>query len=121
PPGSVTCLIGPSGSGKTTVLRSLNGLETPEAGTVRIGGVELDWATRPDARAVSRLRGQSGMGFQGHNLLPRVVVAESVSPGPVFGQRRPRREAEDEARDLLARVGLADRADAYPVQLSGGQ
>jgi L-cystine transport system ATP-binding protein len=121
PPGSVTCLIGPSGSGKTTVLRSLNGLETPEAGTVRIGDVELDWATRPDARAVSRLRGQSGMVFQAHNLFPHFTVLDNVTSGPVFAQGRPRAEAQDAARELLAHVGLADKADAYPAQLSGGQ
>jgi L-cystine transport system ATP-binding protein len=121
PAGSVTCLIGPSGSGKTTVLRSLNGLETPEAGTVRIGDVELDWATRPDARAVSRLRGQSGMVFQAHNLFPHLTVLDNVTSGPVFAQGRPRAEAQEEARALLAHVGLAGKADAYPVQLSGGQ
>ena len=121
PSGSVTCLIGPSGSGKTTMLRSLNGLETPEIGTVRIGDVELDWATGPDTRAVSRLRRQSGMVFQSHNLFPHLTVLENVTSGPVLAQRRPRAEARAEAEALLVRVGLADKADAYPVQLSGGQ
>ena len=121
PSGSVTCLIGPSGSGKTTVLRSLNGLETPETGTVRIGDVELDWATGPDTRAVSRLRRQSGMVFQSHNLFPHLTVLENVTSGPVLAQGRPRAEARAEAEALLVRVGLADKADAYPVQLSGGQ
>jgi cystine transport system ATP-binding protein len=121
PSGSVTCLIGPSGSGKTTVLRSLNGLETPETGTVRIGDVELDWATEPDSRAVSRLRSQSGMVFQSHNLFPHLTVLENVTSGPVLAQGRPRAEARAEAEALLVRVGLADKADAYPVQLSGGQ
>jgi L-cystine transport system ATP-binding protein len=121
PAGSVTCLIGPSGSGKTTVLRSLNGLERPESGTVRIGDVELDWATGPDSRAVSRLRGQSGMVFQAHNLFPHLTVLENVTSGPVLAQGRPRGEARAEAAELLAHVGLADKADAYPVQLSGGQ
>jgi len=121
PSGSVTCLIGPSGSGKTTVLRSLNGLETPETGTVRIGDVELDWATGPDTRAVSRLRDQSGMVFQAHNLFPHLTVLENVTSGPVLAQGRPRAEARAEGEALLARVGLADKADAYPVQLSGGQ
>ena len=121
PSGSVTCLIGPSGSGKTTVLRSLNGLEQPEAGTVRIGDVSLDWAARPDARAVSRLRAQSGMVFQSHNLFPHLTVLDNVTAGPVLAQGRPRAEARAEAEALLARVGLADKAGAYPVQLSGGQ
>ncbi|MCW2581539.1 MAG: Glutamine transporter ATP-binding protein [Klenkia sp.] len=121
PAGSVTCLIGPSGSGKTTLLRSLNGLETPQVGTVRIGDVSVDWAARPDTRAVSRLRDQSGMVFQAHNLFPHLTVLENVTSGPVLAQHRPREEARTEARELLARVGLADKADAYPVQLSGGQ
>ena len=121
PSGSVTCLIGPSGSGKTTVLRSLNGLEVPESGSVRIGEVEVDWATRPDARAVSRLRAQSGMVFQAHNLFPHLSVLDNVTAGPVLAQGRPRAEARAEAESLLARVGLADKAGAYPVQLSGGQ
>ncbi len=121
PAGSVTCLIGPSGSGKTTVLRSLNGLETPEAGVVRIGEVAVDWATRPGRRAVSALRDQSGMVFQAHNLFPHLTVLENVTSGPVLAQHRDRAEARAEARDLLERVGLADKADAYPVQLSGGQ
>ncbi len=121
PAGSVTCLIGPSGSGKTTVLRSLNGLETPEAGVVRIGEVAVDWATHPGRRAVSALRDQSGMVFQAHNLFPHLTVLENVTSGPVLAQHRDRAEARAEARDLLERVGLADKADAYPVQLSGGQ
>ncbi|GAB4079498.1 amino acid ABC transporter ATP-binding protein [Modestobacter muralis] len=121
PAGSVTCLIGPSGSGKTTVLRSLNGLEMPEAGTVRIGDVQLDCGSRPDARAVARLRGQSGMVFQAHNLFPHLTVLDNVTSGPVFAQGRSKAEAREEARALLERVGLADKADSYPVQLSGGQ
>jgi cystine transport system ATP-binding protein len=121
PAGSVTCLIGPSGSGKTTVLRSLNGLEQPEAGTVRIDEVELDWASRPGTKAVARLRDQSGMVFQAHNLFPHLTVLENVTSGPVLAQHRGKAEARTEARELLERVGLADKADAYPVQLSGGQ
>jgi cystine transport system ATP-binding protein len=121
PSGSVTCLIGPSGSGKTTVLRALNGLEVPERGTVRIGDVALDWATRPDARVVSRLRAQSGMVFQAHNLFPHLTVLDNVTAGPVLAQGRDRAAARVDARALLDRVGLADKADAYPVQLSGGQ
>ena len=121
PAGSVTCLIGPSGSGKTTVLRSLNGLESPDAGTVRIGDVDLDWSASPESRAVTRLRAQSGMVFQSHNLFPHLTVLDNVLSGPVLGQRRPREQARTEAVELLARVGLADKAGQYPHQLSGGQ
>jgi cystine transport system ATP-binding protein len=121
PAGSVTCLIGPSGSGKTTVLRSLNGLERPEVGTVRVDDVTVDWATRPGTKAVARLRDQSGMVFQAHNLFPHLTVLDNVTSGPVLAQHRGKAEARAEARELLERVGLADKADAYPVQLSGGQ
>ena len=121
PSGSVTCLIGPSGSGKTTVLRSLNGLEMPESGTVRVGDVQLDCAARPDARAVSRLRGQSGMVFQSHNLFPHLSVLENVMIGPTVVQRRPAEEVRAEALALLDQVGLAAKAEQHPFELSGGQ
>ena len=121
PAGTVTVLIGPSGSGKTTVLRSLNALEPPDAGTVRIGDVELDFATRPGRREQARLRAQSGMVFQSHNLFPHLTVLGNVIEGPVVVQKRPKEEAREQALALLDRVGLAQTADRYPYQLSGGQ
>jgi cystine transport system ATP-binding protein len=120
-PGTVTVLIGPSGSGKTTVLRSLNGLEVPEAGTVRIGAVALDFASRPGKRDLSRLRGQSAMVFQSYNLFPHLSVLQNVMIGPTVVQRRPEAEVREEALRLLDRVGLASKADQHPFQLSGGQ
>jgi cystine transport system ATP-binding protein len=119
--GSVTVLIGPSGSGKTTVLRSLNALEVPDAGTVRIGDAAVDFAEPVDRRARTRLRAQSGMVFQGHNLFPHLTVLGNVMEGPAVVQRRPRAEVREEAMALLDRVGLADKAEQYPFQLSGGQ
>ncbi|MDV3220342.1 MAG: amino acid ABC transporter ATP-binding protein [Intrasporangium sp.] len=119
--GTVTVLIGPSGSGKTTVLRSLNTLETPDAGTVRIGDVEIDFAGGATKRQLAALRGQSGMVFQAHNLFPHMTALENVTAGPVLVQGRPRESAESEARELLELVGLAEKSDAYPYQLSGGQ
>jgi len=119
--GSVTVLIGPSGSGKTTVLRSLNALEVPDAGIVRIGDVAVDFATPVDRRTRMRLRAQSGMVFQGHNLFPHLTVLANVMEGPVVVQRRPRAEVRAEALELLRRVGLAEKAEQYPYQLSGGQ
>ena len=121
PEGSVTVLIGPSGSGKTTVLRSLNALEVPDAGTVRIGDVTVDFARPVDRGARMRLRAQSGMVFQGHNLFPHLTVLGNVMEGPVVVQRRPREEVRQEAMGLLERVGLAEKAEQYPYQLSGGQ
>ena len=105
--GTVTVLIGPSGSGKTTVLRSLNGLELPETGTVRIGDVGVDFGSRPGKRELVRLRGQSAMVFQAHNLFPHFSVLENVMFGPTVVQRRPGAEVRWEALGLIERVGLA--------------
>jgi cystine transport system ATP-binding protein len=121
PPGTVTVLIGPSGSGKTTLLRSLNALEPPDAGVVRIADVEVDFAGNVSRREAARLRAQSGMVFQNHNLFPHLTVLGNVIEGPVVVQKRPRQEAREEALALLDRVGLAGKADQYPYELSGGQ
>lgn len=121
PTGSVTVLIGPSGSGKTTVLRCLNALETGDAGTVRIGDVSVDYAAAPGKRALGRLRAQSAMVFQAHNLFPHLTVLRNVTEGPVVVQGRPREQAETQARALLESVGLGGKADQHPYQLSGGQ
>lgn len=123
--GSVTVLIGPSGSGKTTVLRSLNTLETPDRGVVRIDDVEVDFGgsgPKPvDRKRLAALRSQSGMVFQAHNLFPHMTVLQNVIEGPTVVQRRPRGEVVAEARRLLGLVGLSEKADQYPYQLSGGQ
>ena len=119
--GTVTVIIGPSGSGKTTVLRSLNVLERPDAGTVRIGDVALDFGAAVTKRDEARLRAQSGMVFQGHNLFPHLTVLGNVVEGPLVVQKRPPDEARAEALGLLERVGLAEKADQYPYELSGGQ
>jgi cystine transport system ATP-binding protein len=120
--GSVTVLIGPSGSGKTTVLRSLNALDVADAGTVRIGDVEVDFSDRPvTKKQIATLRAQSGMVFQSHHLFPHLTVLENVTSGPVLAQRRDRSEVEAESRELLRLVGLEEKAESYPYQLSGGQ
>jgi len=120
--GEVVVLIGPSGSGKTTVLRSLNGLETPDAGVIAVdGGPEIDFATKVTQRQRFALRDRSAMVFQHHNLFPHLTVLENVIEGPWRVQRRPKDEVVAEALVLLERVGLADRADARPHELSGGQ
>ena len=124
--GTVTALLGPSGSGKTTVLRSLNVLETPDAGTVRIADASVDFSELPRdkgerAREVRALRARSGFVFQSHNLFPHKTALENVVEGPVQVQGRAREQAEADARRLLEQVGLTGRADVYPGQLSGGQ
>ncbi|WP_084130200.1 amino acid ABC transporter ATP-binding protein [Demequina sp. NBRC 110055] len=125
--GEVVAIIGASGSGKTTLLRSLNGLETPDAGVVSIGEVAVDFgvlgAAKPAAaeRQRAALRDRSAMVFQHYHLFPHRTVLQNITEGPIVVQKRPREEAEREALELLKRVGLADRADAYPHELSGGQ
>jgi len=119
--GQVVALIGPSGSGKTTVLRSLNGLETPDAGMVRLGEVAVDFADGVSRREIGRLRDRSAMVFQHYHLFPHLTVLENVVEGPMRVRRRPRLEAVAEAERLLARVGLADKRDRHPFELSGGQ
>ncbi|MFD5226545.1 amino acid ABC transporter ATP-binding protein [Microbacterium sp. NPDC058342] len=120
--GEVVVLIGPSGSGKTTVLRSLNGLETPDAGILSIQGAPpADFGAGIDARGRFALRDRSAMVFQHHNLFPHLTVLQNVIEGPWRVQGRPKAEVIAEARDLLARVGLDEREGAYPHELSGGQ
>ncbi|WP_144797541.1 amino acid ABC transporter ATP-binding protein [Microbacterium paludicola] len=120
--GEVVVLIGPSGSGKTTVLRSLNGLETPDAGTLTVeGGPKIDFADRVTKSTRFALRDRSAMVFQHHNLFPHLTVLQNVIEGPWRVQGRPKAEAVDAARGLLARVGLSDKENAFPHELSGGQ
>ncbi|GAA5167405.1 amino acid ABC transporter ATP-binding protein [Ornithinimicrobium tianjinense] len=120
--GQVICLIGPSGSGKTTVLRSLNGLETPDGGTLSFaGGPSLDFSRPVSRRQRSALRDRSAMVFQHHNLFPHRTVIQNVLEGPVQVQKTPRARAVEQAETLLERVGLLDKRDVYPFQLSGGQ
>jgi L-cystine transport system ATP-binding protein len=120
--GEVVVLIGPSGSGKTTVLRSLNGLETPDGGILSFaGGPEVDFSKTVTKPVRSAMRDRSAMVFQQHNLFPHMTVIENVIEGPVRVQRVPKARAIAAAEALLDRVGLAEKRDAYPFQLSGGQ
>lgn len=120
--GEVLVLIGPSGSGKTTVLRCLNGLETPDAGRVEVtGGPAIDFAGAVSARDIRALRDRSAMVFQHHNLFPHLTVLQNVIEGPVQAHGVPKAEAIARAETLLDRVGLAEKRDAYPFELSGGQ
>jgi octopine/nopaline transport system ATP-binding protein len=126
--GEVVSILGASGSGKSTMLRCLNLLEVPDAGTVAIGDVLLRFAkgrdqrtARPDHRQVERLRRSTGMVFQSFNLWSHMTILENVIEAPVHVLRRPRAECIDEAEELLAKVGIADRRHYYPAHLSGGQ
>ncbi len=115
--GEVVALIGRSGSGKSTLLRCLNGLETPSAGEVTVDGRSLD---ARDAKAMRALRLRVGMIFQGFNLFPHLPVGRNVMLAPSLVRKLSREDGERAARALLARVGLAEKFDAWPSQLSGG-
>ncbi len=122
--GAVVALIGPSGSGKSTLLRCVNLLVAPDRGRVRVGEHDFEFgagARAPSTRELAAFRSGAGMVFQHFNLFPHMTALGNVMEGPLTVQRRPRAEVEAEARALLASVGLADKADAYPNRLSGGQ
>ena len=115
--GDVLVVIGPSGSGKSTFLRCLNLLEQPTGGTVVFEGTDL---TAPGSD-INLYRRRMGMVFQHFNLFPHMTVLKNLTLGPTQLLGKSKQEAEEKAMSLLERVGLADRADAYPSQLSGGQ
>ncbi|HOQ09553.1 MAG TPA: amino acid ABC transporter ATP-binding protein [Syntrophomonadaceae bacterium] len=125
--GEVIAIIGPSGSGKSTLLRCLNRLETIDRGTIEIDG-EIMAKNGPDGRAVyssekdiTRLRRKMGMVFQNFNLFPHKSVLENLMLAPMLVNNVTAEEAEKTARELLAKVGLSQKADNYPFELSGGQ
>jgi len=126
--GEAVVVIGPSGSGKTTLLRCINLLEEFQEGEITIGGEAMGYTVDAAGRRVrrseadiARMRAQVGMVFQSFNLFPHMTVLKNVALGPVRALRMPRRQAEELAESLLARVGLAEKSGAFPGQLSGGQ
>lgn len=126
--GDVIALIGASGSGKSTLLRCINLLEVPDSGSIRLRGELLTMTqdrrghSRPaDWRQVDRMRSRLGMVFQSFNLWTHMTVLQNVIEAPVHVLRQPKREATDRAMALLEKVGIADKAEAYPAHLSGGQ
>ncbi len=123
--GEAVVLIGPSGCGKSTFLRCLNQLENPDSGRITIGDVTIDCGNPvgiAQTRELQRqLRLRAGMVFQGFNLFPHLTVLENIAAAPVVVKDLPRPEAEARARQLLVKVGLESKAEAYPGQLSGGQ
>lgn len=122
PEGSVTALIGPSGSGKSTLLRCVNLLEIPDTGTLTLGAETLQFhGSRPNPHDILRIRRQTGMVFQNFQLFPHRSVIENVMEGPVTVLRWPRERAEERAMQLLEKVDMAAKRDAWPATLSGGQ
>ncbi|MGI8474886.1 MAG: ectoine/hydroxyectoine ABC transporter ATP-binding protein EhuA [Thermomicrobiales bacterium] len=126
-PGEVVCVIGPSGSGKTTLLRCINFLETYQEGRIHVDGQLVGYRERngrltpAPKREVARLRTETAMVFQSFNLFPHMTALRNVTFGPIKVRKLRKADAERRGLELLERVGLADKADAYPNQLSGGQ
>ncbi|MFD1426769.1 cystine transport system ATP-binding protein [Kroppenstedtia sanguinis] len=120
--GKVLCIIGPSGSGKSTLLRCINLLETPTSGTVSIGDTTVTFGEKkPREKEIRALRGKTGMVFQSFNLFPHKTALENVMEGPLVVKREEKARTRERGRELLAKVGLADKENTYPSQLSGGQ
>jgi ABC-type polar amino acid transport system ATPase subunit len=123
--GETVVLIGPSGCGKSTFLRCLNQLEIADSGRITIGDVTVEGGRPPrtsgERERQRRLRLRSGMVFQSFNLFPHLTVLQNITEAPILVKRLSRPDAEALAHGLLAKVGLASKAGAYPAQLSGGQ
>lgn len=115
--GEVIVVIGPSGCGKSTFLRCINALEPIQGGTITIDGRTVDGS----AKDIASLRQKIGMVFQSYDLFPHMTVLDNITLAPMKAQGKKKEEAQAEARDLLKRVGLAEKEDSFPRQLSGGQ
>ncbi|MFM0648008.1 amino acid ABC transporter ATP-binding protein [Paraburkholderia bryophila] len=122
-PGNVTALIGPSGSGKSTLLRCVNLLEIPEAGSLQLGDQRLEFSRdeKPSRDAVLTIRRRTGMVFQNFQLFPHLTVRQNVMEGLLTVQKWDKEKARVRADELLEKVGIAHKADAWPATLSGGQ
>src|SRR6478735_11274061 len=115
--GEVVVVLGPSGSGKSTLCRAINRLETIESGTISIDGKKLPEEGKP----LAHLRADVGMVFQSFNLFSHKTIRDNVTLGPIKVRKKSKSEADQQATDLLKRVGVEAQADKYPAQLSGGQ
>ena len=115
--GEVIVLVGPSGCGKSTMLRCINALEPIQGGEIKLNGEKIN----PKNKNIAELRQKIGMVFQQFNLFPNMTIKENIMLAPVKLNKMTREEAEKKAMELLKRIGLSDKADAYPSQLSGGQ
>ena len=113
----VLVVVGPSGCGKSTLLRCINALEPIQGGTIKLQGMDI----RKGSKNITTLRQKIGMVFQSYELFPHLTVIDNITLAPVKVQKRDKAEVRKEAMELLARVGLADKAKSYPRQLSGGQ
>ncbi|QMV52547.1 amino acid ABC transporter ATP-binding protein [Ewingella americana] len=126
-PSEVVVILGPSGSGKSTFLRCINYLEDIDRGSIMVGGEQIGYELRGEKlhklpeKAIARQRRDIGMVFQQFNLYPHMTVLQNIVEAPIGVHKESRQDAEKYARELLQKVGLSDKADAYPRHLSGGQ
>ncbi len=118
--GKVLVVMGPSGSGKSTLIRTFNGLETFDSGDLQVLGIPLH-ARNNDERTILEIRKRVGMVFQQFNLFPHLSILENITLAPIKVQKRQRFEVEEQAIDLLSKMGIASQAQKYPNQLSGGE
>ena len=121
PDGETTVILGPSGSGKSTLLRCLNLLETPQSGTLTIDDAQVDYSQKLTDAQVRDIRSRSAMVFQQFNLFPNYTALKNVVLAPTLNGTLNAQQAQERARELLAKGGLADKGDSYPDALSGGQ
>ena len=119
PEKATTVIVWPSGSGKSTLLRSLNLLERPESGLYQVADLNIDFSKRISSKQVLDVRKKTGMVFQDYNLFPHKTVLQNVIEGPVQVLKQDKNAATKEAHELLDKVGLKEKADFYPDQLSG--
>ena len=117
--GEVLVVMGPSGSGKSTLIRTFNGLESIDSGSLEVIGIPLD--SNHDDRQIRRIRRRVGMVFQQFNLFPHLTILENITLAPIQVKKIPKFQAEDRAHALLDQMGIADQAQKFPAQLSGGQ
>ena len=118
--GEVVAIIGPSGTGKSTLLRCINYLETPNEGSISVNNVEVD-AAKHNMKQVYELRKQSAMIFQSFNLFNNKKIIDNIALAPEVVQKKSKKEVKEEAMEILKKVGLEEKANAYPATLSGGQ
>ncbi|MCI1283250.1 MAG: amino acid ABC transporter ATP-binding protein [Lacticaseibacillus songhuajiangensis] len=121
PEHKTTVILGPSGSGKSTLLRSLNLLERPESGTFTFDDLKIDYSQPISDQTILNVRRRTEMVFQQFNLFPHLTVLQNIIEGPVHVLKHDKDAATKEAHEILAKVGLGDKADVYPSSLSGGQ